>query len=1366
MGAVIDDARAAGFSEAEIAAWADSQRDTWRGAGFSDQEIDRHVTGMKEPHAAPWALLERFHGDDPSRAVAIADKNVGNRATAAAQTMMQPIDEAFRFGEPGIGSDERGNPSTGFKALDRLLGGGGLERFQTWPERMVRSGFTLAHDVVAGEVMIDPRIRREDVTDKPRPGGPTEDSTWLGRALGLPPVAWEPFDTAAERAMDLGGFQLATTAFNRVATASVVAGRQSPIRRGAPGADETIGHLPTAQDFTDAAKAVAGGEFDSAIRQRVVDLYESRGIHPAEVAHDAISDPNVGQSLRAGEVPSRYARPEPAPPPPEPVRPTDLASERPANLDDARIAKIISEIEPFRPQELAVPGGKPANENARLPSEDQVFEILRAARDGRDPAEAHPRMLRANEEQIARLKEIAAGKGDEELREIAKGVARPPQSEPARPNPYDAVSPDGIPTERYTAPRDEARARAGEPIGDEMPGPRPGGLGAPDTPPSRAPYFRYDDRSAIERTFTSVVDGYKRTFQPELVSDRALTADPLFAQYKSMQSQARDSAIARAEDHYQFWRRVPEAERLDYLDRMERGRPAAAGLEDRAARHQEMLKKAYEMEAEFGSKADYVTNYFPHIWQDPLRARAFVEARSSQVGPTWFQNERTFSFIQEGLEAGLRLKTSNPEQLVTLRLLASADMVERMRLLQGLKDMGLATEAKGAPGSMAREGWAPITAPSRDPWLLAPDVQPLWKNAVEARGLWANEGMVGTAFRGWMAVKNVWVPIKLALSAFHPLHVLHINYTEGFARAWDQVVKGGDLVGALKSTAEGLYGPVQAAIPGVPFSGKLAREAWLLPEGERTPWQRAAIDLMHDGGFVPQLSEELKINAKRSLESAWDNSEWFKALPALIRRGIEVAQAPVFQEWIPNLKAAAYLNEAQALLARSPELLDNAVQRGVALRTISKSIDNRYGEMNYGGLFWNRYVKDAGIGSFLSLGWNLGFVREFGGALLQPEIHTIRRLAGRETETQATIRMAQNKVAYVTAYAGSAMLLAGAMTYLFTGEMPEGMDYFFPRIGGTNPDGSPRRVTTMFYTREIPMAMKHVQEHGGNLPAGLGDMLWNKLMFQPFKELWDNRSYYGNDIWSTNAPFYKQAVQGISHVFGEQLSPMSITGARRSQQTGGEPWEAGLAILGFGPAPAYAEKSGTQNRIAYLFRRHVAPFARPEEMGEKSRERALIRNDLLRAMQDGNQEAITVAEQKWRTSGGSAQGLANIRQGLTGDMTMFRALPSADQQAIMEQATMAERLRYAPFLKRSVTERTADLIAAAQRARNAGDTATEQATNRRLRSTITRARNDGTITDIGAFRNDVATEVIKRYGKELPGLLGAPSPSTAPPAPP
>jgi hypothetical protein len=95
-------------------------------------------------------------------------------------------------------------------------------------------------------------------------------------------------------------------------------------------------------------------------------------------------------------------------------------------------------------------------------------------------------------------------------------------------------------------------------------------------------------------------------------------------------------------------------------------------------------------------------------------------------------------------------------------------------------------------------------------------------------------------------------------------------------------------------------------------------------------------------------------------------------------------------------------------------------------------------------------------------------------------------------------------------------------------------------------------------------------------------MLWTKLMFEPFKEIWENRDYYGYNIRDENAPWYKQVWQTIVHSFGD-LTPISVSSAQRAVDTGGT-WskDAVLAVLGFGPAPSYAERSTIQNRISFL----------------------------------------------------------------------------------------------------------------------------------------------------------------------------------------
>lgn len=100
------------------------------------------------------------------------------------------------LGIPASASAGSGQPwSTGYQPVDRLLGLGGQERYQTWPERMIRSGATLPHDTMTGDVPDMTGLRREDFTDAAPP---------QGSGLFNPSTA-QPNDQMIDRANDMAG---------------------------------------------------------------------------------------------------------------------------------------------------------------------------------------------------------------------------------------------------------------------------------------------------------------------------------------------------------------------------------------------------------------------------------------------------------------------------------------------------------------------------------------------------------------------------------------------------------------------------------------------------------------------------------------------------------------------------------------------------------------------------------------------------------------------------------------------------------------------------------------------------------------------------------------------------------------------------------------------------------------------------------------------------------------------------------------------------------------------------------------------------------------------------------------------------------
>ena len=59
MASLFDEAREAGFTDAEIGEWAARNREDWRAAGFSDQEIDTALTGAQNPRRLPSSFIAR-----------------------------------------------------------------------------------------------------------------------------------------------------------------------------------------------------------------------------------------------------------------------------------------------------------------------------------------------------------------------------------------------------------------------------------------------------------------------------------------------------------------------------------------------------------------------------------------------------------------------------------------------------------------------------------------------------------------------------------------------------------------------------------------------------------------------------------------------------------------------------------------------------------------------------------------------------------------------------------------------------------------------------------------------------------------------------------------------------------------------------------------------------------------------------------------------------------------------------------------------------------------------------------------------------------------------------------------------------------
>jgi len=819
--------------------------------------------------------------------------------------------------------------------------------------------------------------------------------------------------------------------------------------------------------------------------------------------------------------------------------------------------------------------------------------------------------------------------------------------------------------------------------------------------------------------YTGVWGAMKRKYlyniAPEMMSETALKADALIAEYKSKQNYIETSLRALGDHTYrQKWNdEVPFSDQMRFISAYQLGLPVPHDLEtrfpwtkDAEPEYRKQFAEDYQNEQEMGSKAHFLQNYFPQMWKDQQRAERLFDPQNltKSMGDTWFQQARVYELMELGIANGLEPRYTNIQDIVTARRIAGADMINKMEMLHNLQRIGVATPLSEAPAHVRNPNllggpyeWQPINAPDRQQWLIAPDAQKLWKNGVESKGLWADPGAMGDAFRGWMNVKNYWVPVKLALSAFHFVHVAHINAVNNMSRAVGEAFGSGQQGLARRFAAlpeavlQSVADPFFRAMPYLPFEGKRQMKAWDTAKELQTPQQAAMTKMATEGGISFHQSDQLRMKGERAFWDAWGQNRYLAAVLPGGGLAYKKTIGSMFEKWIPSLKAAAYAREAETLFRRRPDLVTDDINRKVALRAIGKQIDSRFGEMFYGSLFWNRTLKDASIGSFLSLGWNLGFMREFGGGAFEP---IVRRMIDTPNPTRKLVRDTTNKTTNMFLYGLTAATINGVMNYAFTGEYPQSaLDYIFPRLGGLNPDGSPRRVTNAFYTREIPMAYKHIQAAGGGVEGtitGLMEMMYNKMMFQPIAELARNKDYFGYSLRNENDPAYQQAWQMGQHLVGSQLEPMSIVGAKRALELSGKPHDTAgvlsqlgdrdvvMPLLGFGPAPAYASKDEWDNRIESKFKQTVIPERKSFEVSANSKARSEARTALIGAQQKHDQAGIQAAAQKLASLGVSTKQINKIQPGGPTDY-MFGRLQGLDQASMLKEMPKDKFKRFYPL---------------------------------------------------------------------------------------
>jgi hypothetical protein len=782
--------------------------------------------------------------------------------------------------------------------------------------------------------------------------------------------------------------------------------------------------------------------------------------------------------------------------------------------------------------------------------------------------------------------------------------------------------------------------------------------------------------SFIHRHLQETVEEIQRNISPESLGPQAKTAAAILAKNMAESQMREANYYTKAKVRRAFWNsRMDNAE--EFVRKYEKGEKFDDPiLQEVADSYRAWNSKITHQDAIDHIEYEPVDNYLYHVFQDGDKVADFLGARyRGKWGNPGFTKDRVFDLYEQAKKAGYTPKFTNPEDIMLARQHASDIAHMKIQALRDLADAGLAVQIKKgmkAPPDGFANG--EFRAPNGERYWVNSKAAQILHNAWNTKSLWQAPGIAGKTFRGAMFLKNTLIPFKLGFSLFHPLHVATIDNATGMVRASKEL-----LAGTKSPTAwfkDMLTSTVYLDSIDQTRSGYRIMKLWRgeLPEGELTDADRQSLQWMVEGGFVPEMPIQYRTGALAKFRDAVQRHSataiWHAPFAVL-----DAMQKPVFQVWIPSLKAASYLNDARTAIAADPTLLDDPLRRQVAFRKLAKSVDNRYGEMAYSTLFWNRWMKDVAVANTLSLGWQLGFLREYGGAATDLG-EALTKGGSLADKARAGLL---DRPLFTLFYTTQALAYGGLLTYAMTGKHPQQLlDYVYPRVG-TNKDGSAKRVSTMFYPREFWAIADHVKNQG--VLSGLGSLVRSKSsgVIGMATEGVTGLNSFGEEIRDPNAPVYKQLEQTLANSLKE-FEPISLEAIQRQGQ-GLVSKPGALSVAGFTPAPRYVTETPAQSFIQRIYAKYYQSKETPYDRVQKSSEVRELRKAYTDADQEKFDSILNKIRAKFKLSPNEENRMIQSLNDPPGSayIKMFKRLSWQQQKQALDKMSPEERETFLPI---------------------------------------------------------------------------------------
>lgn len=425
-----------------------------------------------------------------------------------------------------------------------------------------------------------------------------------------------------------------------------------------------------------------------------------------------------------------------------------------------------------------------------------------------------------------------------------------------------------------------------------------------------------------------------------------------------------------------------------------------------------------------------------------------------------------------------------------------------------------------------------------------------------------NNKHFGTLYKGWMAFAAALNQTQLGagLSFFHAAFVTAEAQITGVANVLQDVY---GVARGNRSVTQLLHTLKQGATAtwDVPMTGDQVLNAWRDPDGVINPRIAQVVEALQMVGAGFTMERGMQTDQYHKAVSDVLNGKRLKAIGRSPVAAMEVMAHWIMQGLVPRQKAGVFAHMVWRIIEQNPgkSLKDLAPEFNRAWN----DVDARLGQVRYDRLFMHNIAKNMLQGTIRAPGWSGGTIAQLGGA--------VKDTYSFFDEWARTGKMPQDlppRVAYTMGLLILTTTLNAALTYLFTGDKPEGLDYFAFRSGGTDEHGNPERFVLPTYVKDL-VAYSH------DPMTTLANKMHPALSL--IHDLWVNKDYYGTQITNADDGALKKAYDRTKYV-AKAFEPFWSRGLRREHDRGGSPAKMAAPMIGVMPAP----KSMTQTAAERL----------------------------------------------------------------------------------------------------------------------------------------------------------------------------------------